>query len=74
MTKYEVSLLSPKNITIKRCTKLNPATLFPQESKEGREQDSDTKTDDEELGSDSEEPTSHTHKKGFLHIMIAWSL
>lgn len=41
LTKYEVALLSPSNITIKRCTTLNPATLLPQEEglKGGRKAD-----------------------------------
>lgn len=30
LTKYEVALLTPPNITIKRCTVLNPATLLPE--------------------------------------------
>ncbi|XP_073437679.1 uncharacterized protein [Dendrobates tinctorius] len=29
LTKYEVALLTPPNVTIKRCTVLNPATLLP---------------------------------------------
>ncbi|XP_063817634.1 uncharacterized protein LOC135056421 [Pseudophryne corroboree] len=29
LTKYEVALLSATNVTIKRCTTLNPATLLP---------------------------------------------
>ncbi|XP_066450538.1 protein NYNRIN-like [Eleutherodactylus coqui] len=29
LTKYEVALLTPPNLTIKRCTALNPATLLP---------------------------------------------
>ncbi|XP_075050468.1 uncharacterized protein LOC142129766 [Mixophyes fleayi] len=29
LTKYEVALLTPSNVTLKRCTVLNPATLFP---------------------------------------------
>ncbi|XP_075059637.1 uncharacterized protein LOC142144538 [Mixophyes fleayi] len=29
LTKYEVALLTPSNVTLKRCTVLNPATLLP---------------------------------------------
>ncbi|XP_075057200.1 uncharacterized protein LOC142143337 [Mixophyes fleayi] len=29
LTKYEVAPLTPSNVTLKRCTVLNPATLFP---------------------------------------------
>ncbi|XP_073502993.1 uncharacterized protein [Phyllobates terribilis] len=30
LTKYEVALLTPPNVTIRRCTTLNPATLIPE--------------------------------------------
>lgn len=30
LTKYEVALLTPSNLTIQRCSVLNPATLLPQ--------------------------------------------
>lgn len=29
LTKYEVALLTPTNLTIRRCTILNPASLLP---------------------------------------------
>ncbi|XP_040203611.1 uncharacterized protein LOC120935625 [Rana temporaria] len=30
LTRYELALLTPTNITLKRCAKLNPATLLPE--------------------------------------------
>lgn len=43
LTKYEISLLTPSNITLKRCTVLNPATLLSQGPKAGEKMAIDDK-------------------------------
>lgn len=68
LTKYEVALLSPTNVTIKRCTVLNSATLLPQEdegSKEGSadEYRHDTTSDMSSQESDEEQCEADTDKQ-----------
>lgn len=70
LTKYEVALLSPTNLTVKRCTVLNPATLLPQDedSKGGSREDNNDCEDSE--GSDGDETDKQSPTKFFSHNCI----
>lgn len=68
LTKYEVALLSPTNVTIKRCTVLNPATLLPQDSEEGRHE-GDTPTSEantDQVGGTESDNEEQTHTQIFF--------
>lgn len=87
LTKYEVALLSPSNVTIKRCTVLNPATLLPQvevskEGSIGKEEESESSDDPDRENPPSKishdclelmrSETQGNGKRGGPHVRMAY--